>query len=138
MKTFLENIRSKTKCWPPSDFTGPRNPGAQAQSPGWYPGQHSSHQVSGSPGPGEPKPAGPLGAGRSGEKLTSEGGTAWGARPGNSPTWESQPDTNLGLHSSGVQPSPALPLCSLGERCILPLNGDSVCQLPCPSGALSS
>ena len=125
MKTFLENIRSKTKCWPPSDFTGPRNPGAQAQSPGWYPGQHSSHQVPGSPGPGEPKPAGPLGAGRSGEKLTSEGGTAWGARPGNSPTWESQPDTNLGLHSSGVQPSPAL----LPDKLALPW---SACRTPMP------
>lgn len=136
MKTFLENIRSKIKCWPPSDLTGPRNLGAQAQSPGWYPGQHGSHRVPGSPRPGEPRPAGPLGAGGWGEKLIREGATAWGARPGHSRTWGcvSQPNSNLGLHHWGVQPSPALPLCSLGERHILPLNGDSACQLPARQG----
>lgn len=128
----FKNILNKIKHWQPSNFTGPRIPGAQAQGPGWYPNQRRSPGYPAVPRPGQPWPTRPLGW----EKLMSECGAAWRAGPGHSRTWDcgSQPSTNGWLHSLGLQPSPASPLCSLGWRCFLPLDGNSVSQLPARHG----
>lgn len=44
----------------------------------------------------------------------------------------------LNLSHSCECPAQPSPLWFSGERRILPFNGDSVCQLPCPSGAWPS